>query len=265
MVIKLFPKGIFPGFGKLLCALLLPSPRLRQQHCGYGVFQIVDNDLFIIMMQPRAPDPINEIRIPVHDTKEGGAKVLTAQGLGVQRLCGVWMPSDTVHRIFFAWPYRYFLLRGMQEKLNVPHIREFSHTEQIKCNSILGYCHCRTFITGLCKLVPDNLIPFEIKRRESAFGNLRFSDPPSHTVGRVIVQPGIIVDPMVIDGDEAAKDPIIYHMKTGKGAADMMLSVLQECLHQFKFLPWDDRFMLPFIMILIHVLPVSFTFVFKQI
>jgi hypothetical protein len=70
---------------------------------------------------------------------------------------------------------------------------------------------------------------------------------------------------MVVNGNETAKDAVVYHMERGQPAAHTVLPVFKEILCHLEFLSGDNRLVLVSVVVLIHVLAVLFALVVKQV
>ena len=95
--------------------------------------------------------------------------------------------------------------------------------------------------------------------------NFGFSVRPFHTVGCIVVKPGIIIDPVMVDGNKPTKNSAIYHLKNGQTAPYVVLSILEKRLRHLERLPWNNGFMLSHVLVLIQVLPVFPALMLKQI
>lgn len=153
----------------------------------------------------------------------------------------------------------------MEKQLNISDIRKPSHAEKIEGDPVPGDRHCWTFIPGLQKLASDDLIALQIKGGKRAFPHPGFPIWPLDAVVCIVVKSGIVVDPVVVDGNESTENSAVYDLKAGQSAADMVLSVLKKRLHHLKRLPRDDGLMLVQIVVLVQVLPVLSALVLKQI
>ena len=73
------------------------------------------------------------------------------------------MPSYTVRILFLARAYSNFSLRRMQQQLNIADVRKLLHTKDVKGDSIIGYSDRWPFVPYLSKLIPYDLIPFQVE------------------------------------------------------------------------------------------------------
>lgn len=76
------------------------------------------------------------------------------------------------------------------------------------------------------------------------------------TIGNIVVSAGVVIDPMMIDGNEPPEDTLVNDMHNGQATAHMVFSVLHQYLNGFKLFFRDNGGVLVGIEILVSVLPV---------
>ena len=166
--------------------------------------------------------------------KKRRAEVAATQRLRVQRLGGIGAPFDAVGRVPAAGPDGDFPLGRVEKQLKIADIRKLSHTEKIEGDPLTGYGHCRALIAGLQKLASDHLISLQIECGEHVLLHSGFSLWRFYAIGRAVVKSGVVVDPVVVDGNESAKNSAVYDLEAGQSAADMVLTVLEKRLRHFE-------------------------------
>ena len=132
--------------------------------------------------------------------------------------------------LFLARAYSNFSLRRMQQQLNIADVRKLLHTKDVKGDSIIGYSDRWPFVPYLSKLIPYDLIPFQVECTQFSLIDFPYSHMLVYTVGDIVIHLWIIIYPMMIDRYKSPENSIVYDVKQRKRTMQMVFSVFQQCL-----------------------------------
>lgn len=166
---------------------------ISHYNSGHSIRKIKYNNLLAESFSPDPSDLVEIVGISSHDAIQSASKMRAAQWFWVERFFRIQAPSYTVRILFLARAYSNFSLRRMQQQLNIADVRKLLHTKDVKGDSIIGYSDRWPFVPYLSKLIPYDLIPFQVECTQFSLIDFPYSHMLVYTVGDIVIHLWIII------------------------------------------------------------------------